>query len=151
APAAECHGVACPVAASSAAIPLRGWPPTVENLPPAYTVEPLTARASTMPPGELHRPRELRLHAAQHLRDAEHHRGVAQVLMEIATPGDYVGVDRGGGFRDIPANALQSPWLPARPLTRISLHNRDYATRPVRPGAGLEALLGIPDGLRTAT
>src|SRR5437870_2360024 len=39
--------VAAPVVASSAAIPLRASPPMLVKPPPAYTVEPLTARAST--------------------------------------------------------------------------------------------------------
>src|SRR5215831_2307076 len=42
------HAVTAPVVASSAAIRLRGCPPTLVKYPPAYTVEPLTARANTL-------------------------------------------------------------------------------------------------------
>jgi hypothetical protein len=41
------HSVASPVVASSAAMYLRTLPPMLVNEPPAYTVEPLTARAYT--------------------------------------------------------------------------------------------------------
>ena|SRR2546422_1908609 len=43
------HPVGVPVAASIAAIRLRTCPPILVKYPPEYTVEPLTARASTLP------------------------------------------------------------------------------------------------------
>src|SRR5262245_14488037 len=43
------QGVTAPVSASSSAIPSRGCPLTPVKLPPAYTLDPLTAKAYTAP------------------------------------------------------------------------------------------------------
>src|SRR3954466_7144453 len=46
------HAVAAPVAALTAARPLRGWPPIELNRPATYTVGPATASDVARPSGE---------------------------------------------------------------------------------------------------